>query len=68
MANNFKKDFDTNKWKIEHRGDGVSFIGVPDHYDGKEHYYWIGPMTPTSACWLFDAILLKQKEAKKYGE
>ena len=56
------KNLDTNEWKIEHRNDGYSFIGIPDHYNNKEHYYWLGPLTRKDAEWLFDAIRLKQSK------
>ena len=59
MANNV---LDKNEWRIEHRDDGLSFIGFPYTHNGKIEYGWtIGPMDRKTAEWLYEAIKLKQK-------
>ena len=53
------------EWKIEHRSDGSSFVGVPSENELRS--CWIGPMTKKDAEWLLDAVRRKQ-ETDKTGE
>ena len=64
MNKNSIKTLNNHSWKIEHRGDGLSFIGFP-YLDrsGNVQYGWtLGPFDKYVAEWLFDAITKTQKK------
>jgi len=59
------KTLEENEWKIEHRDDGLSFIGFPYIRNGKIEYGWtIGPMDRKTAEWIYDAITSKQNKQR----
>lgn len=59
--------FDSAEWKIEHRGDGQSFLGIPyKTTSGKVDVGWIVCGLPRwKAEWIFDAVSRKQATTKE---
>jgi hypothetical protein len=56
---------DCAEWGVDHRSDGLSFIGIPDRIPREYNtpvikLVWLGPLPKLQADWLLDAIKRKQ--------